>query len=788
MTGKLYGTLGPACADTDTLRALLRAGMRGVRLNLSHGPLAERAPWLESLRRAETAEGVSCELLIDLQGPQLRVGALFAPLTLREGDTLTLGEAFPVPPILTGNLQDGDELLLDDGALSLRVLDARAMTCRVERGGVLRSRKSLAVAGRELPASALTEMDMENLSRAREYGVTALMQPFVRGATDLRAVRAALRETGAQELKIFAKIENMTGLHRLDEILPLADVVVIARGDLGNAMPLWELPRAQTLIASKCRAAKRPFMVHADAPLDAPRRRAHARRGHGRLSGGEERRGLSAPHRRDRRGRVSGRGHDLFCEDRRERLGRRGMRREDGEMDKSLLRRIPKVDELLAPVRALCPDASAAAVTAAVRRTLDALREDILSGAARKLPGRDVLCALAAETVHRAETPSLRPVINATGVVLHTNLGRARLSGRAAKAAADAAEHYSTLEYDVKSGGRGSRNAHVEALLCRLTGAESALVVNNNAAAVLLLLTALTAGGEVVVSRGELVEIGGSFRVPEIMSACGATLREVGTTNKTRAADYAAAIGEHTRALMKVHTSNYRIVGFTESASREELAALAHSRGLPFFEDLGSGSLFDLEAFGIHGEPTLQGSVRAGADAVTCSGDKLLGGPQAGILVGKKSCLDVLKRHPLLRALRVDKMTLAALEATLRAYADGSAVSTLPTLAMLAASPEELRAQARTLCEKLTERGISAEVLAEEDAVGGGSVPAQTLPGFAAAVTPRHCRMDELTERLRQRETPVVARIAHERLLLCLRTLRPEEYDELVRAVAESDR
>ena len=226
----------------------------------------------------------------------------------------------------------------------------------------------------------------------------------------------------------------------------------------------------------------------------------------------------------------------------------------------------------------------------------------------------------------------------------------------------------------------------------------------------------------------------------------------------------------------------------TAKATREELAALAHSRGLPFFEDLGSGSLFDLEAFGIHGEPTLQGSVRTGADAVTCSGDKLLGGPQAGILVGKKSCLDVLKRHPLLRALRVDKMTLAALEATLRAYADGSAVSTLPTLAMLAASPEELRAQARTLCEKLTERGISAEVLAEEDAVGGGSVPAQTLPGFAAAVTPRHCRMDELTERLRQRETPVVARIAHERLLLCLRTLRPEEYDELVRAVAESDR
>ncbi len=272
MTGKLYGTLGPACADTDTLRALLRAGMRGVRLNLSHGPLAERAPWLESLRRAETAEGVSCDLLIDLPGTELRVGAIPAPLTLREGDTLTLGEAFPVPPILTGNLQDGDELLLDDGTLPLRVLDARAMTCRVERGGVLRSRKSLAVAGRELPASALTEMDMENLGPAR--GSTA----SPRSCSPLSAARPicapcapALRGTGAQELKIFAKIENMTGLHRLDEILPLADVVVIARGDLGNAMPLWELPRAD---ASQANAARRTFLygLHADAPLNAPRR------------------------------------------------------------------------------------------------------------------------------------------------------------------------------------------------------------------------------------------------------------------------------------------------------------------------------------------------------------------------------------------------------------------------------------------------------------------------------------------------------------------------------------
>ena len=261
MTGKLYGTLGPACADTDTLRALLRAGMSGVRLNLSHGTLAESAGWIAALRRAEETEGASCDLLIDLQGPELRIGALAAPLTLRTGDELTLGAAFPVPPCLRGELLRGDELLLDDGALSFRVLDGENMICRVERGGTLSSRKSLAVAGRELPAPALTEMDRENLRHAGKYGVTALMQPFVRGADDLRAVRAALRETGAEDLKIFAKIENQTGLHRLDEIIPLADVVVCARGDLGNAMPLWELPRAQALITRKCRAAGREFML-----------------------------------------------------------------------------------------------------------------------------------------------------------------------------------------------------------------------------------------------------------------------------------------------------------------------------------------------------------------------------------------------------------------------------------------------------------------------------------------------------------------------------------------------
>lgn len=261
MTGKLYGTLGPACADTGTLRALLRAGMSGARLNLSHTTLEKSAPWLDALTAAAAAEGVSCELLIDLQGPELRIGALSAPLALRTGESVTPGEDFPVPPILRENLRDGDELLLDDSALSLRVEDARTARCRVLRGGLLSSRKSIAVVGRELPTPALTEADMENLRCAKRYGVTALLQPFVRGADDLAAVRAALREVGAEEVKIFAKIENRTGLQKLDEILLLADVIVIARGDLGNAMPLWELPRAQAHIARCCRAAGRPFMV-----------------------------------------------------------------------------------------------------------------------------------------------------------------------------------------------------------------------------------------------------------------------------------------------------------------------------------------------------------------------------------------------------------------------------------------------------------------------------------------------------------------------------------------------
>ena len=337
---------------------------------------------------------------------------------------------------------------------------------------------------------------------------------------------------------------------------------------------------------------------------------------------------------------------------------------------KELLRKIPKVDELLrlpalAEVIAACGDR---AVVEAIRAELDALRQGILRGEICTLPETTDLCCRIGKRAQRASLSSFRRVINGTGILLHTNLGRACLSEKAAKAVYEASKAYSNLEYDLDSGKRGSRYSHVEAILCRLTGAESALVVNNNAAAVLLTLSALTQGGEVPVSRGELVEIGGSFRIPEIMESCGARLKEVGATNKTHLHDYERAIHNSTKALMKVHTSNYRIIGFSQTPALAELVELGHRHGLPVIEDLGSGCLLDLKQFGIHDEPSVQDSIRAGVDVVSFSGDKLLGGPQAGIILGKKKYLDILKKHPLNRAMRVDKMTLAALEATLKSY------------------------------------------------------------------------------------------------------------------------
>ena len=337
-----------------------------------------------------------------------------------------------------------------------------------------------------------------------------------------------------------------------------------------------------------------------------------------------------------------------------------------------LLRAIPKVTELydLPEVSDLREHYASSSVTEWIRTVLEQLRSAILSGEVTTLPTLEELGDRMRRVAARESLPSLRPVINATGVILHTNLGRGCLSDRAADAVYDIARGYSTLEYNVEAGHRGSRHDHVEKLLCRLTGAESAMVVNNNAAAVMLILSTLAQGGEVITSRGELVEIGGSFRVPDIMELCGCHLREVGTTNKTHLSDYERAIGEQTRALLKVHTSNYRIVGFTESLPLSDIVALGCRTGLPVVEDLGSGSLVDLEHYGIHDEPTVQNSIRAGVDVVSFSGDKLLGGPQAGIILGKKPYIDRMKHHPLARAIRVDKMTIAALWATLTTYQD----------------------------------------------------------------------------------------------------------------------
>ena len=450
----------------------------------------------------------------------------------------------------------------------------------------------------------------------------------------------------------------------------------------------------------------------------------------------------------------------------------------------TLLRQIPKVDDLLRlpALNTLAAEVGAAAVTEAVRRTLDRLRADILVGTVTELPSTEALCAQISASCRASRLPSLRGVINATGIVLHTNLGRACLSDRALAAARGVSQGYSTLEYDLTAGERGQRYAHVEPLLCRLTGAEAAMVVNNNAAAVLLILSALTAGGEVITSRGELVEIGGSFRMPDVMAACGAVLREVGSTNKTRLSDYANAISEQTRALLKVHTS---IVGFTESVSPAALAELGRSRSIPVIEDLGSGCLVDLAPLGLRDEPTVQASVKAGVDVLSFSGDKLLGGPQAGIIVGKRHYIDLLKRHPLARALRVDKLTLAALEATLQAYADGTALQEIPVLSMLAQTPEELHQQAESLCRRMGGIGVTAEVVSTENPVGGGAVPTQTLPSFAVAVVPRDSAA-ALEAQLRQRPVPIIVRIAHDRCLLDMRTLFPADLDEILQAFRET--
>lgn len=457
-----------------------------------------------------------------------------------------------------------------------------------------------------------------------------------------------------------------------------------------------------------------------------------------------------------------------------------------------ILRRIPKVDELLGRaaelgiLEAMTDRMPPAAFRDAVREELEALRKKLLSGEASELPGTDDICAAAGRRACENQLPSLRRVVNGTGVVLHTNLGRTCLSRQAVSAVEEVARNYSTLEYDVEEGCRGSRHSHIDGLLAAVTGAEAAMVVNNNAAAVLLILSAIGKGGEVIVSRGELVEIGGSFRIPEIMTQCGCALREVGTTNKTHLSDYENAIGPETRALLRVHTSNYRIVGFSEKPDLVKLVELGRAHGLPVIEDLGSGALADLASFGIHDEPTVRQSMAAGADIVSFSGDKLLGGPQAGLIIGKKRYIEQLKKHPLARALRVDKMTLAALRETLYAYQDPDwARQNIPVLQMLSASGQELHGRAERLRLALESAGCRAQVVETEGQVGGGSCPAQTLKSWAVAIDPGTMSVDALAEALRRAPLPIIGRISQGQYLLDLRTLMDDDFAVIAQRLGE---
>ena len=427
----------------------------------------------------------------------------------------------------------------------------------------------------------------------------------------------------------------------------------------------------------------------------------------------------------------------------------------------------------------------------AARAVLEQKRRQVLSAAtAEELSAiqlhQEALQAEVSTWLRQAEQPHFRRAINATGVILHTNLGRALLSQAAVQNVALLASHYSNLEYDLERGQRGDRYVAVVGLLQRLTGAEEALVVNNNAAAVLLALQALAVGREVVVSRGELIEIGGSFRIPDIMRSSGALLHEVGATNKTHLADYRAAINERTALLLKVHTSNYRIVGFTEAVPREALVQLGSASELPVMEDLGSGNLVDLAAFGLEQEPTVSEVVRAGVDVVTFSGDKLLGGPQAGILVGKKRYLDMLKRHPLNRALRIDKLTLAALEATLRHYLDpAEAIREIPTLQMLTAPIQAVNRRARRLLRQLA--GIVSsdwvvEVRADVSEVGAGALPLTKIPTRVISVHSDRMSATAIEHSFRRQDPPVLGRIQQDTFLLDMRMVQDQELPELVQA------
>jgi L-seryl-tRNA(Ser) seleniumtransferase len=454
------------------------------------------------------------------------------------------------------------------------------------------------------------------------------------------------------------------------------------------------------------------------------------------------------------------------------------------------LRLLPSIDELLQSTtgQQLMRDYSRPLTLRAVRASLVNARAAIREGAL--CPSYEELLADTARLLERENRPNLRPVINATGVIINTNLGRSPLSQAALSAIQEAASGYSNLEYDLEAGERGSRHTHVAALLCALTGAEAALVTNNNAAAVLLALSALASGREVIISRGQLVEIGGGFRIPDVMRQSGCQLVEVGATNRTRLADYEAALSQNTAMLLTVHPSNFRLVGFVETVSTGALAELAHRHGLLVMDDLGSGCLLHSERYGLGHEPMPQESIAAGADVVCFSGDKLLGGPQAGIIVGKADVIKRIAKHPLMRAVRIDKMTLAALEATLRHYQREEAETHIPIWQMISATPASLASRATRWASQLQKQGITAHTQRGESTTGGGSLPGETLPTTLLALAAAHVPLplDELAHRLRTRTPPLITRIQRDTLLLDPRTVLKEQDKEVLMALIEEAR
>ena len=460
-----------------------------------------------------------------------------------------------------------------------------------------------------------------------------------------------------------------------------------------------------------------------------------------------------------------------------------------------VFRKIPSVDEILSrpEISDLIKTYPRNVVVEAIRSCLKGLRERLLqeegsSEIDESFFSLDRLSPLLKGALERQTRPRLRRVINATGVVIHTNLGRSPLHPSALQHLIDVSRAYSNLEYDLDRGERGSRYDHVEEILCRLSGAESAMAVNNNAGAVLLVLNTLAEGKEVVVSRGELVEIGGAFRIPDVMKRSHALLREVGTTNRTHLDDYQEAIGPETALLLKVHTSNFRVLGFTSDVALPELIQLGKQHHLPVMEDLGSGCLIDLTRYGLLKEPTVQEVIKTGVDVVTFSGDKLLGGPQAGIILGKKEVLDLVKANPLTRALRIDKLTLAALESTLLLYLDEKkAMEEIPTLQMLTFDRDRLKRKGKRLLKRLAGIGGIEAVLKEDvSQVGGGSLPLQELPTLVIAIRPLSFSVNDLERNLRKGNPPVISRISKEELILDLRTIFDEEIPLVAIGVQEA--